>query len=111
MNEPMPRSLQVTTWFKVIDSSGRILRSEELPAGADLPDRLRLAHRNYQLQGWTVDPLRPGRWSFLAEKAGQRLLIGIRPPALRAAVLEIRGNFQHGKQTAGPPPELSVRGT
>jgi hypothetical protein len=80
MNEPMPRSLQVITWFKVTDSSGRTLRSEELPAGADLPDRLRLAHRNYQLQGWTVDPLRPGRWSFIADKAGQRLLIGIRPP-------------------------------
>jgi hypothetical protein len=78
MNEPMPLKLEVTTWFKVIDSSGRILRSEELPAGADLPDRLRLAHRNYQLQGWSVDPLRPGRWSFLAAKAGQRLLIGIR---------------------------------
>jgi hypothetical protein len=80
MNEPMPLKLDVTTWFKVIDSSGRILRSEELPAGAHLPDRLRLAHRNYQLQGWTVDPLRPGRWSFLAEKVGQRLLIGIRRP-------------------------------
>jgi hypothetical protein len=110
MNEPMPLELDVTTWFKVIDSSGRILRSEELPAGAHLPDRLRLAHRNYQLQGWTVDPLRPGRWSFLAEKAGQRLLIGIRPPAPRAAVLETRDNFQHVKQTAGPP-ELTVRGT
>ena len=80
MNGPMPRSLQVITWFKVTDSVGRTLRSEELPAGADLPDRLRLAHRNYQLQGWTVDLLRPGRWSFLAEKAGQRILIGIRPP-------------------------------
>src|SRR5258708_39905595 len=80
MNEPMPLKLEVTTWFKVIDSNGRLLRSEELPAGADLPDRLRLAHRNFQLQGWTVDPLRPGRWSFLAEKAGQRILIGIRSP-------------------------------
>jgi hypothetical protein len=80
MNDPMPRSLQVITWFKVTDSAGRILRSEALPAGLDLPDRLRLAHRNYQLQGWTVDPLRPGRWSFMAQKAGQRILIGIRPP-------------------------------
>jgi hypothetical protein len=80
MNEPMPLKLDVTTWFKVIDSSGRILRSEELPAGADLPDRLRLAHRNYQLQGWSVEPLLPGRWSFLGEKAGQRLLIGIQRP-------------------------------
>jgi hypothetical protein len=80
MHEPMPLTLPVPTQFKVIDVHGRILRAEELPAGAALPDRLRLAHRNYQLQGWTVDPLRPGRWSFLAEKAGQRLLIGIRPP-------------------------------
>ena len=80
MNGPMPRSLQVITWFKVTDSSGRILRSEELPVGVDLPDRLRLAHRNYQLQGWTVDFLRPRRWSFIAEKAGHRILIGIRPP-------------------------------
>jgi hypothetical protein len=78
MNEPMPRKLPVPTQFKVTDAHGRILRSEELPAGTALPDRLRLAHRNYQLQGWAVEPLRPGRWSFLAEKAGQRLLIGIR---------------------------------
>jgi hypothetical protein len=49
MNEPMPPKLQVITWFKVIDSNGQLLRSEELPAGADLPDRLRLAHRNYPL--------------------------------------------------------------
>jgi hypothetical protein len=80
MNAPMPRKLQVPTGFRVTDSNGRILRSEELPANTDLADRLRLAHRNYQLQGWTVDPLLPGRWSFMAEKAGQRLLIGIRPP-------------------------------
>jgi len=80
MNEPMPLKLELTTWFKVTDASGRILRSEELPAGADLRDRLRLAHRNYQLQGWSVEPLLPGRWSFIAEKASQRLLIGIRRP-------------------------------
>lgn len=80
MNDPMPLELPVPTQFRVIDVRGRILRAEELPAGTNLPDRLRLAHRNYQLQGWTVDPLRPGRWSFLAEKAGQHLLIGIRPP-------------------------------
>lgn len=117
MNEPMPNKLNVTTWFKVTDSSGHLLRSEQLPAGTALPDRLRLAHRNYQLQGWTVDALRPGRWSFLAEKAGQRLLIGIRPPALRAAALraaplETGDPIQHGRQSAaGPPPELTVRGT
>jgi hypothetical protein len=80
MSEPMPPKLSITTGFKVTDANGRILRTEELPPGADLQDRLRLAHRNYQLQGWTVDPLVPGRWSFIAEKAGQRLIIGIRPP-------------------------------
>jgi hypothetical protein len=93
MNEPMPLKLEVTTWFKVTDASGRIVRSEELPAGADLHDRLRLAHRNYQLQGWSVEPLLPGRWSFIAEKAGQRLLIGIRRPhpTATAAVTAIAG--------------------
>jgi hypothetical protein len=81
MHEPLPRTLEATTTFKVTDSNGRILRSEELPAGTDLPDRLRLAHRNYQLQGWTVGPLLHGRWSFFAEKSHQRLLIGIRHPS------------------------------
>jgi hypothetical protein len=85
MNGPMPLSLQVVLWFKVTDSNGRILRSEEVRAGADLHDRLRLAHRNYQLQGWNVDPLLPGRWNFFAEKAGRRILIGIRPPRPEAA--------------------------
>jgi hypothetical protein len=81
MHEPLPRTLEVDTTFKVTDSNGRILRSEDLPAGTDLPDRLRLAHRNYQLQGWTVGPLLHGRWSFFAEKANQRVLIGIRHPS------------------------------
>lgn len=81
MNTLMPITLDVVTWFKVTDSNGRILRSEELKPGADLHDRLRLAHRNYQLQGWTVDPLLPGRWNFCARKAGRQILIGIRMPA------------------------------
>jgi hypothetical protein len=80
MNRPMPLSLEVNSWFKVTDSNGRILRSEEVKAGADLRDRFRLAHLNYQLQRWTVDPLLPGRWSFVAEKAGRRIVIGIQPP-------------------------------
>ncbi len=88
MNSPMPISLDVASWFKVTDSDGRILRSEELKAGADLHDRLRLAHRNYQLQGWTVDPLLPGRWSFCAKKAGRQILIGIRRPAPQAYLTE-----------------------
>ena len=81
MNSPMPLSLDVVSWFKVTDSNGRILRSEELKAGADLHDRLRLAHRNYQLQGWAVDPLLRGRWSFCASKTGRQILIGIRVAA------------------------------
>lgn len=80
MNTVMPISLDEVTWFKVTDSTGRILRYEELKPGADLHDRLRLAHRNYQLQGWTVDPLLPGRWNFCARKAGRQILIGIRMP-------------------------------
>jgi hypothetical protein len=88
MNSPMPISLDVVSWFRVIDSSGHTLRSEELKAGADLHDRLRLAHRNYQLQGWTVDPLLPGRWSFCAKKAGRQILIGIRVPVPKAYLTE-----------------------
>jgi hypothetical protein len=88
MNNPMPISLDVVSWFKVTDSSGQTLRSEELKAGADLHDRLRLAHRNYQLQGWTVDPLLHGRWSFCAKKAGRQILIGIRVPAPKAYLTE-----------------------
>ena len=39
----------------------------------------RIAHENYQLQGWTVGELRPGRWgAFFAQKAERRLLIAIR---------------------------------
>jgi len=79
MNTPLPASLPVPAQYQVTDDHGRILRSEALPPGADLHDRLRLAHRNYQLQGWTVDPLLPGRGSFFAEKAGRRLSVGIRP--------------------------------
>jgi hypothetical protein len=77
MNTLMPITLDLPTWFKVTDSNGRTVRSEELKPGADLHDRLRLAHRNYQLQGWSVDPLLPGRWNFCARKAGRQILIGI----------------------------------
>ena len=91
---------QVPTGFRVTDSNGRILRSEELPAATDLADRLRLTHRNYQLQGWTVDPLLPGRWSFMAEKAGQRILIGIRPPPADVPRVVTHPQTQHPTPTA-----------
>jgi len=91
MNSPMPLSLDAVTWFKVTDSNGRTLRAEKLKPGADLHDRLRLAHRNYQLQGWTVDALIPGRWNFCARKAGRQILIGIRLPAAQTSSTH-RGN-------------------
>jgi hypothetical protein len=74
----MPATLNIPALFVVTDDCGRILRREELKAGADLEDRLRLAHRNYQLQDWACDPLLPGRWSFIARKGLRRLLVGIR---------------------------------
>jgi hypothetical protein len=86
MNAPMPVSLDVTIQFKVTDSNGRILRFEELRPGTNLRVRLRLAHRNYQLQGWSVDPLLPGCWSFCAAKTGRRILIGIQRPRLPFAL-------------------------
>jgi hypothetical protein len=58
MNAPLPVSLDIATRFKVTGSTDGILRSEDVKAGTNLRDRLHLAHRNYQLQGWTVDPLR-----------------------------------------------------
>ena len=88
MDSPMPISLNVVSWFKVTDLDDRTLGSEELKAGADLHDRLRLAHRNYQLQGWTVGPLLPGSWSFCAKNAEREILIGIRVPARKGYLTE-----------------------
>jgi hypothetical protein len=96
MNEPMPLKLDVTTGFKVINSNGRLLRSEELPAGTALPDRLRLAHRNYQLQGWSVEPLLP-RSLELPRREGRPAPPhrNPTPAALRAPVLETLHDIQH----------------
>ncbi len=80
MNAPLPVSLDLATRFTVTDSTGRILRTEELKPGTNLRDRLHLAHRNYQLQGWTVDPLLIGHWRFRAEKAGRRIVTEIQRP-------------------------------
>jgi len=44
---------------------------------------------DFELQGWTVEDLRPGQWAFVAEKADKRLLIAIRSAeaaALRSVV-------------------------
>jgi hypothetical protein len=75
---PMPVRLEADAQLRVSDQAGRIVRSERLPAGSDLRERLRLAHENYQRQGWAVGELRPGQWAFTAEKADRRLLIAIR---------------------------------
>jgi hypothetical protein len=90
MSVPMPLHLDAVSWLTVTDSSGRTLRSEEVKAGAYLGTRPRLAHLNYQLKGWTVEELLPGRWSFIASKASRRLVIGIR-----------RGSSSAGGETSG----------
>jgi len=100
MNALMPISVDVVTWFKVTDSSGRTLRSEELKAGADLHDRLRLAHRNYQLQGWNVDALLPGRWNFCARKGERQILIGIRMPAPQPRATQTQNSLPVSSQAA-----------
>ena len=100
MNSPMPHSLDAVTWFKVTDSTGRTLRTEELKPGVDLHDRLRLAHRNYQLQGWTVDALLPGRWNFCARKAGRQILVGIRPPVAQTRSTQSQDSLPIHSQVA-----------
>jgi len=65
--------------LRVSDPAGRVVRSERLPAGTDLRERLRIVHENYRRQGWTVGALTPGQWAFMAEQADRRLLIAIRP--------------------------------
>ena len=75
---PMPVRLEAEALLRVSDQAGRIVRSERLPAGTDLRERLRIAHENYERQGWTVGALTPGQWAFMAEKAERRLLVAIR---------------------------------
>jgi hypothetical protein len=74
----MPVRLQSDALLRVSDDAGRIVRSERLPAGTDLRERLWLAHENYERQGWTVGLLTPGQWAFMAQKVDRRLLIAIR---------------------------------
>jgi len=74
----MPVRLGVEARLRVSDQAGRIVRTEALPAGTDLHERLALAHANYARQGWTVDEWHPGQWAFMAEKGERRLLIAIR---------------------------------
>jgi hypothetical protein len=74
----MPVRLGTDALLRVSDQAGRVVRSERLPAGTALRERLRIAHENYARQGWTVGARAPGQWAFMAEKADRRLLIAIR---------------------------------
>ena len=74
----MPVTLAALAWLTVTDDTGRILKCEDLKPGADLHDRLRLAHRHYQLHGWTCDPLTPGLLGFGAVLGTRRLGVAIR---------------------------------
>jgi hypothetical protein len=75
----MPTTLTTSAVFTVTDSVGRLLRSEEVTAVVHASERLRLAHRNYQAQGWRCDPLVAGRLNFAAERDGKRIVVAIRP--------------------------------
>jgi hypothetical protein len=83
----MPVRLETDARLRVSDQAGRVVRSERLPAGTALRERLQLAHENYGRQGWAVGALRPGQWAFMAEQADRRLLVAVRetPPPDRAA--------------------------
>jgi len=74
----MPVTLPAPSWLTATDDAGRILRCEELKAGADLDDRLRLAHRHYQLKGWSCDPLTRASSGFGAVMGSRRLVVAIR---------------------------------
>jgi hypothetical protein len=74
----MPVRLETDALLRVSDQAGRVVHSERLPASSDLRERLRIAHENYERQGWTVGALTPGQWAFMAGNADRRLLIAIR---------------------------------
>lgn len=76
---PCPCRLDTPALLRVSDQGGRVVRTEALPAGTDLRDRLRIARENYARQAWTVGDLRPGQWAFLATNGAQRLIVEIRP--------------------------------
>ena len=76
-----PHSHSEGLLYIVSDDGGRVLNSEVLPARAEPRDRLRRAHRSYQLQDWAVGPLLRERWSFTALRDGRRILVAIRRPA------------------------------
>ena len=90
---PMPSRLDSNALLRISDQGGQIVRQEALEAGTDLRERLRVAHENYERQGWTVTELRPGQWAFVAELGSRRLMIAIRllaPVAASACVHRVR---------------------
>jgi hypothetical protein len=81
---PMPTHLEGDALLRVSDQGGRIARTEELPHGTDLRDRLRIAHENYARQGRTVGELLPGAMGLLCRArrpAAPKWPFGRRPPA------------------------------
>ena len=73
----MPATLPRNAWLVVMDGYGKLLRSELLPPGTNLPDRLTEVAAAYAAQGWVGQPS-PGRWSFIMRNALHSLAIGIR---------------------------------
>jgi hypothetical protein len=74
----MPVHIAMPAILRVSDQRGRTVRQELLSPGADLRDRLRIAHENFEREGWQVGDLRPGQWAFVAEKPARRLMVAIR---------------------------------
>jgi hypothetical protein len=73
----MPATLPWNAWLVVMDELGKLLRSELLPPGTNLQDRLAEAAAAYADQGWVGQPS-PGNWSFIVRNGAHRLAIGIR---------------------------------
>jgi hypothetical protein len=82
---PMPVRLDCPATLRVSDDSGRLVRREDLPAGANLAERLRDAHETYARLGWEVSALRPGARGFAASRNDLHLLIAIRAGMLVTA--------------------------
>jgi hypothetical protein len=102
---PMPVCLEVDALLRVSDQGGRIIRTEALPGGTDLRDRLRIAHENYARQGWQVGELRLGQWAIFAEKPSGRLMIAIRDSssAVASGCLSHRQISQCPRSTGNGP--------
>jgi len=75
---PMPVTLSRDAWLVVEDEQGKVLRSELLAPGTDLPKRLAEAAAEYSAQGWTGRPPLPGHWTVIVRKGVQSLVVGIR---------------------------------